>query len=155
MNKILIFIVLLFAVNINAQVILVGGTTPTVRSGLTEPIVLPADKKGDTYVITNDGTLTGIAKGTYTFTGVTWVSNAKTRITEVLTLTITGTGANATLSEIPDDVTDVLVYIDGQLVDALVGGGLTIIGTAITLTNANLGYILDGSERVVATYFKQ
>jgi hypothetical protein len=85
----------------------------------------------------------------------TEIPTGKDWIVESLTLTLTGTGATATLANTPDANAEVLVYVDGQMVDALAGSGMVVVGTAVTFNNATLGQVLDGSERIIATYFKQ
>jgi hypothetical protein len=85
----------------------------------------------------------------------TEIPTGKDWIVESVTLTITGTGATATLANTPDADAEVLVYVDGQMVDALAGSGMVVVGTAVTFNNAILGQVLDGSERITATYFKQ
>lgn len=73
-------------------------------------------------------------------------------VVEALTLTITAGGATATLANTPLDDTEIIVSIDGLMVDALAGSGMTTAGTALTFDNATLGFVLTGAERVIAYY---
>lgn len=78
---------------------------------------------------------------------------ANTYQVETLVLTTNATGGTGTLSATPQDDTQVMIYINGQAFDALSGSGVTISGTSVTLDNATIGFVLDGSERIVAKYF--
>ena len=76
-----------------------------------------------------------------------------TIVTEVLSLTITGTGATATLSSAPVSDTEAFAHInEGNTYDSMASSGFAVTGTAVVLANALLGVVLITGDRVVATY---
>lgn len=78
------------------------------------------------------------------------VTTKQENFTELLT--VTALNAVSVLTNTPDDIANVTLFVNGQAVDSLAGLNFTLVGTAITLLPAGIGYDIAPGDRVVASY---
>ena len=78
------------------------------------------------------------------------VTTKQENFTELLTVTALNTVSN--LTNTPDDLANLTLFVNGQAVDSLGGTNFTVAGLVITLIPAGIGYDIAPGDRVVASY---
>ena len=76
-------------------------------------------------------------------------------VIEEVVITITGTGATATLSQVPYNELTVVANVNGAPISSLSGSGMSVVGQSVTFNNALLGYSITSSDRIFFQYFKK
>lgn len=87
----------------------------------------------------------------YRFDGSAWMA-ASTAVMVKELLTVSATNTIADLADAPADAMDVSYSINGQIFDVLAGSGVSLAGQTATIDPAILGFSVESTDRVVATY---
>lgn len=87
----------------------------------------------------------------YRFSGAVWeMKQTPVLVKEVLA--VTAQNAITDLTNAPADGNDVTYFVNGVTVDVLAGSGITLAGQTATVVPATLGYNIETTDRVVASY---